>query len=185
MNKKALTETDIRSKFITPALLGANGDKWNLHTQIREQVCFTRGRVIVRGKTVRRGEAKKADYILPYKPNLPLAVIEAKDNTHAVGVGTQQRLEYAESSDASQRRNVLGCRGSRLVWTLSSCRSRLIWTLRPCGSRFIGTRSPEIPLDQSPSPTEHWSRHRAAPGSCGSRLVYATWEWMQGETRTK
>lgn len=119
MNKKALTETDIRNTFITPAQIGANGDKWNLHTRIREEVSH-RSHVIVRGKTVKRGGAKKVDYIVPYKPNLPLAVIEAKDNTHAVGVGTQQRLEYAESSDASQRRNVLGCRGSRLVWTLSS-----------------------------------------------------------------
>lgn len=59
MNKKALTETDIRSKFITPALVGVNGDKWNLNTQIREEVYFTRGRVIVRGKVVQRGEAKK------------------------------------------------------------------------------------------------------------------------------
>ena len=58
MNKKALTETHLRSEFITPAPVGANGDKWNLHTQIREEVCFTRGRVIVRGKAVKRGEAK-------------------------------------------------------------------------------------------------------------------------------
>ena len=61
MDKKSLTEADIRSKFITPAITGANGEKWNLPTQIREEVYFTRGRVIVRGKTVKRGEAKKAD----------------------------------------------------------------------------------------------------------------------------
>ena len=61
MNKKALTETDIRTKFITPALVGPNGDKWNVMTQIREEAYFTKGRVIVRGKTVKRGEAKKAD----------------------------------------------------------------------------------------------------------------------------
>ena len=87
MNKQALTEADIRSKFITPALVGVNGEKWNLHTQIREEVYFTRGRVIVRGKAVKRGEAKKADYILSHKPNLPLAIVEAKDNTHPVGAG--------------------------------------------------------------------------------------------------
>jgi hypothetical protein len=92
MDKRSLTETDIRSKFITPALTGADGDKWNLLNQIREEVFFTNGRVIVRGKTVCRGEAKKADYILYFKPNLPLAVIEAKDNTHAVGAGMQQAL---------------------------------------------------------------------------------------------
>ena len=65
MNKKTLTEADIRTKFITPALVGVNGDKWDVMTQIREEAYFTKGRVIVHGKTVRRGEAKKADYLLP------------------------------------------------------------------------------------------------------------------------
>jgi len=99
MDKKTLTETDIRTKFITPALLGTNGDKWNLMSQIREETFFTKGRVIVRGKTVKRGEAKKADYILFFKPNLPIAVIEAKDNNHSVGSGMQQALDYAEILD--------------------------------------------------------------------------------------
>lgn len=85
MDKKTLTEADIRTKFITPALVGADGGKWDLLAQVREEVFLTKGRVIVRGKTVQRGEAKKADYVLSYKPNLPLAVIEAKDNTHEVG----------------------------------------------------------------------------------------------------
>ena len=58
---------------------------------------FTKGRVIVRGKLVTRGKAKRADYILYYKPNIPLAVIEAKDNYCAVGDGIQQALEYAET----------------------------------------------------------------------------------------
>lgn len=65
MNKKSLTEADIRTKFITPALVGANSTKWNVMTQIREEAYFTKGRVIVRGKTVKRGESKKADYLLP------------------------------------------------------------------------------------------------------------------------
>ena len=95
MNKKALTEADIRTKFITPALVGVDGAKWNVMTQIREEAYFTKGRVIVRGKTVKRGEAKKVDYLLFYKPNLPLAVIEAKDNNYSVGAGMQQALEYA------------------------------------------------------------------------------------------
>jgi type I site-specific restriction endonuclease len=90
-NGRPLTEADIRTKFITPAIVGANGDKWDLMTQVREEVYFTKGRVIVRGKTVRRGEAKKADYILYYKPNIPLALIEAKDNNHAVGAVCSRR----------------------------------------------------------------------------------------------
>lgn len=89
MNKKELTEADIRTKFITPAITGVEGGKWNLMTQVREEIYFTKGRVIVRGKTVRRGEAKKADYILYYKPNIPLAIIEAKDNNCTVGAGMQ------------------------------------------------------------------------------------------------
>ena len=99
MNKKSLTEADIRTKFITPAIVGAHGEKWNVMTQIREEAYFTKGRVIVRGKTVKRGEAKKADYLLSCKLNLPLAVVEAKDNHHAVGAGMQQALEYAETLD--------------------------------------------------------------------------------------
>jgi type I site-specific restriction endonuclease len=79
MNKKALTVADVRSKFITPAICGANGEKWDLMTQIREEAYFTKGRVIVRGKTVKRGDAKKADYILSYKPIIPLAVVEVGD----------------------------------------------------------------------------------------------------------
>lgn len=74
MNKKSLTETDIRTKFITPALDKDKQGAWDIMTQLREEHYFTKGRVIVRGKTVHRGEAKKADYILLYKPNIPLAV---------------------------------------------------------------------------------------------------------------
>jgi type I restriction enzyme R subunit len=94
MDKRSLSEADICSKFITPAILEAG---WKSETQIREQVHFTKGRIIVRGKLVSRGKAKFADYILYAKPNIPLAVIEAKDNNHSVGAGMQQALGYAET----------------------------------------------------------------------------------------
>lgn len=97
MDKKQLTETDIRTKFITPAII--EDGKWDVMTQVREECYFTKGRVIVRGKSVRRGEASKADYILYYRPNLPIAVIEAKDNTHPLGAGMPQALKYAETLD--------------------------------------------------------------------------------------
>ena len=84
MNKKQLSERDICTKFITPSLRQAG---WDEMTQLREEVSFTKGRIIVRGKLVTRGKAKRADYILYYKPNIPLAVIEAKDNNCAVGDG--------------------------------------------------------------------------------------------------
>src|SRR5215210_2031834 len=94
MNKKLLSERDICTKYITPSLRQAG---WDEMTQLREEVSFTKGRVIVRGKLVTRGQAKRADYILYYKPNIPLAVIEAKDNNFSVGDGIQQALGYAET----------------------------------------------------------------------------------------
>lgn len=94
MNKKELSERDICTKFITPALREAG---WDELTQLREEVSFTKGRIIVRGKLVTRGAAKRADYVLYYKPNIPLAVIEAKVNDCSVGDGIQQALGYAET----------------------------------------------------------------------------------------
>src|SRR6478736_7762548 len=96
MEKSQLSERDICTKFITPALRQAG---WDEMLQIREEVSFTKGRIIVRGKLVSRGRAKRADYILYYKPNIPLALIEAKDNSHSVGDGMQQGLEYATTLD--------------------------------------------------------------------------------------
>lgn len=93
MNKKQLSERDICSKFITPALELAG---WDLATQIREEFPLTRGRIIVRGKLHTRATQKRADYVLFYKPNIPIAIIEAKDNNHRVGDGIQQALGYAE-----------------------------------------------------------------------------------------
>lgn len=153
MNKKNLTETDIRTKFITPALIPPGG-QWDLMTQVREEVYFTKGRVIVRGKTVTRGAAKKADYILDYKPGLPIALIEAKDNNHAVGDGMQQALDYAETLD--------------IPFVYSSN-----------GDAFLehdrtGNSSPVervLPLNQFPSPQELWSRYMAAKGFTASQAA--------------
>ena len=92
MNKKSLSERDICTKFITPNLVAAG---WNVDTQIREEVGFTDGRIYVRGKMHTRGSQKRADYILYYKPNIPIAVLEAKDNNHTIGAGIQQALGYA------------------------------------------------------------------------------------------
>lgn len=97
IDKKALSERDICTKYITPAILQS---RWNLYTQVREEVTFTKGRIIIKGANVSRGEeGKRADYILYYKPNIPIAVIEAKDNNHGVGDGMQQALAYAEMLD--------------------------------------------------------------------------------------
>ena len=92
MSKKDLSERDICTKFITPALEKAG---WDIATQIREEYPLTNGRVIVRGKLHTRAMRKRADYVLFYKPNIPIAVIEAKDNNHSIGDGMQQGLGYA------------------------------------------------------------------------------------------
>lgn len=96
IDKRTLTERDICSKFINPALESAG---WDMMRQIREQFYFTDGQVLVRGKTVKRGERMFADFLLYYKPNIPIAIIEAKDNTHGIGAGMQQGLKYAERLD--------------------------------------------------------------------------------------
>lgn len=96
MPNKTLSERDICSKYITPALQQAG---WDLQTQIREEVTFTAGRINVRGKTISRGAKKRADYILYYKNNFPIALIEAKDANHSVNDGIEQALNYANTLD--------------------------------------------------------------------------------------
>ncbi len=93
MDKRLFSERDICSKIITPALIQAG---WDLNTQISEEKTLTDGRIIVRGRMVARGRQKRADYVLYLKPNIPIAVIEAKDNKYSVGHGMQQALTYAE-----------------------------------------------------------------------------------------
>ncbi len=88
-----MTETDISTKFITPAIVEAG---WDLHTQIKQEYFFTDGRILVRKKLSSRGTKKRVDYLLSYKSNLPLAIIEAKDNNHSIGSGMQQAIEYSE-----------------------------------------------------------------------------------------
>lgn len=91
MNKRALSESDICDRFITPALIraGWTNDQW------RREFGITDGKMIVRGKMVARGRPRRADYLLFYRPNIPVAIIEAKDNKHSVRAGMQQALDYA------------------------------------------------------------------------------------------
>src|ERR1700693_6052679 len=96
MDKQSLTERDICTKFILPAVKRAG---WDDMLQVREEVYFTKGQIIVRGKLVTHGKAKKAYCVLYYKPNIPIALIEAKDNNHSVGDGIQQALNYAATLD--------------------------------------------------------------------------------------
>lgn len=93
MDKYQLTEREICTKFITPALEKAGCD---IATQVREEFALTKGRIIVRGKLHTQAQNKRADCVLFHRPNMPIAVIEAKDNQHSLGDGIQQGLGYAE-----------------------------------------------------------------------------------------
>jgi type I restriction enzyme R subunit len=141
MNKKALTERDICTKFITPAVKQAG---WDEMTQIREEVGFTKGRIIVRGRLVTRGKAKRADYILYYKPNIPIALIEAKDNNHCVGDGMQQALEYAATLNIPF---VFTSNGDGFVFHDGTGTSTEV--------------EANLALDRFPSPHELWAKYRA------------------------
>jgi type I restriction enzyme R subunit len=138
-DKKSLSERDICSKYITPAITGAG---WDLLSQIREEVSFTKGRIIVRGKYHVRGEQKRADYILYYKSNIPLAVIEAKDNSHSIGAGMQQALNYAET---------LG-----VPFVFSSNGDAFLFHDR---TGLADKTEEELTLNAFPSPTQLWQRY--------------------------
>ncbi len=144
MNKKDLSERDICSKFITPAVRQAG---WDDLLQIREEVSFTKGRIIVRGRLVTRGKAKRADYVLYHKPNLPMAIIEAKDNTHALGDGLQQALEYAE---------ILG-----IPFVFSSNGDGFVFHDR---TGMAAVKEETLALDAFPSPADLWARYTAWKG---------------------
>ena len=160
MNKRELTEADIRTKFITPAILGPDGSRWNVMTQLREEVYFTRGRVIVRGKTAKRGEAKKIDYVLSYKPGIPIAIVEAKDNTHRIGDGMQQAIAYAELLD--------------LPFAYSSNGDAFLEHDRTAKGSAVER---EIPLDQFPSPEDLWRRYRVAKGYTDAQEAVTTQDY--------
>ncbi|MES9727023.1 EcoAI/FtnUII family type I restriction enzme subunit R [Bacillus safensis] len=96
MGKRNLSEEDIKARYITPAITNAG---WDIKKQVRLEYAFTAGRIILRGNVTARGKKKRADYVLFYKNNFPLAVIEAKDNNHPIGAGLQQGIEYAKALD--------------------------------------------------------------------------------------
>jgi type I restriction enzyme R subunit len=139
MAKTDLSEQDICSKFILPAITKAG---WDLQNQIREQFSFTAGRIIVKGKTVVRGERKRADFILFHKSNFPIAIIEAKDNNHSVGAGMQQALNYAEALD--------------IPFVYSSNGNAFLEHSRLSKE---GKKEQEISLNNFPSPAELYKRY--------------------------
>jgi len=144
MDKEQLNETEIRTKFITPAIMGSG---WDVMKQISEEKYFTDGKIFVRGKMVARGKGKKADYLLYYEPNILLAVVEAKDNSHEIDGGLQQALGYAEILDAP-----------------------FVFSSNGDGFAFhdrTGTypeKETTLALDSFPSPAELWQKYRQWKG---------------------
>jgi type I restriction enzyme R subunit len=143
MTAGPLSERDICTKFITPALRRAG---WDEMLQIREEVSFTE-RITVRGKLVSRGRGKRADHILSYKPNIRLALIKAKDGTRAVGDGMQQALDYAEILE--------------IPFVFSSNGSGFVFHDRTGQS---AEKETNLSLDAFPSPDDLWSRYSGWKG---------------------
>ena len=156
MDKKALTEQDIRSKFISPAILAAG---WDPMRQVREEVQLTKGRVIVKGKLSARAEAKRADYVLYHRSNLPIAVVEAKDNNCGVGTGMQQALGYARLLDVPF---AFSSNGDGFLFHDATGQSAQV--------------EQELSLDAFPSPDELWRRYRAWKGLDAERERVITQE---------
>lgn len=144
MNKKTLSERDICTKFITPAIEKSGWDKL---TQLLEEVSFTDGKIYVRGKITARGARKRADYILYYKPNIPIAIVEAKDNKHSVRAGMQQALDYAKILD--------------IPCVFTSNGDGFVFHDRTATDENIET---ELDIDSFPTPEELWQKYKKYKG---------------------
>jgi len=138
MEKKQLSERDICTKYITPSIEDAG---WDRHSQYREEVNFTDGKIQVRGKLTARGKRKRADYILYYKPNIPIGIIEVKENNHSVGAGMQQALNYAETLN--------------LPFVFSTNGDRFLFHDKTNSNQI----EKEIELTDFPSPDELWAKY--------------------------
>lgn len=143
-SKKELSERDICTKYIQPALEKSG---WDRLTQIREEVSFTDGRIYVKGNLTSRGKGKRADYILYYKPNIPIAIIEAKDNKQTVKAGIQQALDYANILDIP---SVFSSNGDGFYQHDRTCTD--------------GNIEKELTLDEFPTPAELWERYKKYKG---------------------
>lgn len=144
MNKKDLSEADIKAKYITPAILKAG---WDEYTQLGREIYFTDGRIYVKGKVTARGKRKFADYILFYKPNVPIAIIEAKDNNHTTKAGIQQALDYSNILD--------------IPFVFSSNGDGYYFHDKTATNGQIET---ELSIDQFPSPETLWRKYKQYKG---------------------
>lgn len=137
INKATLTEADIISKYLLPAIKAAG---WDDLTQVRQEVKLRDGKVVVRGQMAARKKVKSADIVLYHKMGLPLAVIEAKANKHEIGKGMQQGLDYARLLDVPF---VFACNGDGFVFHDKTNPAKL---------------ESEIALEDFPSPGQLWDK---------------------------
>lgn len=164
VNKKALSETDIISKFIMPAVKQAG---WDDMTQIQQEVKLRDGKVVVRGMVAARKKVKSADIVLYYKPLMPLAVIEAKVNKHEIGKGMQQGQDYAKLLDVP-----------------------FIFARNGDGFIFHDKTNPqqleaEISLEDFPTPSQLWAKYCVYKGYKKSQLPTITQDYYDDGLMTK
>jgi type I restriction enzyme R subunit len=153
MDKSNLSESDICDKFIRPAMEQAG---WHGMDQIFREYPLRAGRIVVRGGTSYRdkGSVLRADYALFYKANIPIAVVEAKDNRHAMGAGTEQAIKYAQLLN--------------VPFSFASNGDGFIFR---DATLATGVLEQSLTLDEFPSPQELWSR-------------YCTWKgWTPEQSR--
>jgi len=156
INKLELSEADIISKFILPAVISSG---WDDMTQIREEVKLRDGKVIVRGQMAVRKTVKSADIVLYHKPNLPLAVIEAKANKHSIGKGMQQALDYAGLLEVPF---VFSSNGDGFIFHDKTSTTTL---------------ETEISLEDFPTPAELWDKYCQWKGYTQAQLPIITQDY--------
>ncbi|EKS57554.1 type I restriction-modification system, restriction subunit R [Citrobacter freundii ATCC 8090 = MTCC 1658 = NBRC 12681] len=158
LNLSTLTEADIITKRVMPAILDAG---WNDTTQIRQEVKLRDGKVIVRGKVAARRTVKSADIVLYHKPGIPLAVIEAKANKHEIGKGMQQGIEYARLLDVPF---VFATNGDGFIFRDATVADGELME-KP------------ITLGEFPSPSELWQKFCLSKGYTAAQLPVITQDY--------
>lgn len=158
LNLSNLTEADIITKCVMPAILNAG---WDNTTQIRQEVKLRDGKVIVRGKVAARRTVKSADIVLYHKPGIPLAVIEAKANKHEIGKGMQQGIEYARLLEVPF---VFATNGDGFIF-------------RDATAAEGECLEKQITLDDFPSPAELWQKFCLWKGYTQAQLPVITQDY--------
>ena len=164
MDKSNLSESDLCDKFIRPAMEKAG---WNGLDQIFREYPLRAGRVVVRGNKAYRDKSTvlRADYALFYKANIPLAVVEAKDNKHAVGAGMGQALNYAQLLD--------------VPFSFSSNGDGFVFR---DATLATGVLEQNLTLEEFPSPEELWNRYCAWKGWSAEESRVAGFDYAPNKT---